>query len=355
MAGTVLISVVLFAVIVLTRSSVSAFSSSSNSPVHTLLLCRHGDSIWNGGQPGCQEVFTGWTDVPLSRKGIYEAISAGQEVASYSYDIDVVFTSVLERAQYTANHILHCFEDDHHRKQGMKTIVDYRLNERHYGALQGYVKKDVEDGIYGHDAADVKLWRRSWHVIPPLLDDEDQRRKADVQAFARFCGSPDQVPRGESLEMVAQNRVRPFLDQVMTPMLEQAATKRGTAGGTGLVVAHANSLRALIGVICEVENDETALRILEALRIPTGVPLVLKYQRMADNRFAVCDLPEADECIIEYFDGAGLAQRPPPDLGHPKLPVWPLNRCLPVQQIFDGSLRVKQVGDQEPAKIAECS
>lgn len=335
-------------------------------PAHTLLLCRHGDSIWNGGQPGCQEVFTGWTDVPLSRKGVYEAANAGQEVAAYSYDIDVVFTSVLERAQHTANRILHSFEDDHNRKQGMKTIVDYRLNERHYGALQGYVKQDVEDGIYGHDLEDVKLWRRSWHVVPPLLEDFDSRRVDDIRAFADYCGGPENVPRGESLEMVAKNRVRPFLDQVMTPMLDQAATttrtRRGgvnggtatTTGATGLVVAHANSLRALIGVICEVENDPAALKILEALRIPTGVPLVLKYQRLSNDRFAVCDLPEADECIIEYFDGAGLAQRPPPDLGHPKLPVWPLNRCVPDQDIFDGSLRAKQFNDQEPAVVAKC-
>jgi 2,3-bisphosphoglycerate-dependent phosphoglycerate mutase len=356
-------------VVALTTSSSSnsnccnALSATAVGPAHTLLLCRHGDSIWNGGQPGCKEVFTGWTDVPLSQKGVYEAVNAGQEVASYSYDIDVVFTSVLERAQHTANHILHSFEDDHHRKQGMKTIVDHRLNERHYGALQGYVKQDVEDGIYGHDPEDVKLWRRSWHVVPPLLEDDDPRRVDDIQAFADYCGGPDKVPRGESLEMVAKDRVRPFLDQVMTPMLDQAATAKSkrsggsttTTGGTGLVVAHANSLRALIGVICEVENDPEALRILEALRIPTGVPLVLKYQRLSQDRFAVCDLPEADECIIEYFDGAGLAQRPPPDLGHPKLPVWPLNRCVPAQDIYDGSLRLKQFNAEQPAVAAECN
>lgn len=342
-----------------TLTVIAAFSAAP-FPVHTLLLCRHGDSIWNGGQVGCEEVFTGWTDVPLSRKGIDEAIQAGQEVAAlYSYDIDVVFTSALERAQRTAFHILHAFEDDHHRKMGLKTIVDYRLNERHYGSLQGYVKQDVEDGIYGHDAADVKLWRRSWHVVPPLLDDRDPRRVQELKQYSEGCGGADRVPRGESLAMVAQNRVRPFIDQVMTPLLDNAAHVAATAttatgvasskrveGGTGLVVAHANSLRAMIGVLCEVENDPAALSILEALRIPTGVPLILKYQRLPNGRFAICDLPHADECIVEYFDGAGLAQRGPPDLGHPKLPVWPLNRCLPVQHVVDESPRVRRVGDE---------
>jgi len=322
-------------------------------PAHTLLLVRHGDSIWNGGQPDTKEVFTGWTDVPLSRKGRYEATNAGREVASYSYDIDACFTSILARAQHTAHAVLDAFHHEHCRHRGMKTIVDYRLSERHYGSLQSYVKKEVEDGKYGHDPEDVTLWRRSWHVVPPLLDDNDSRRLEEIKKYSRFCGGPENVPRGESLEMVAKKRVRPFLNEVMTPMLDEAAHKKGS--GTGLVVAHANSLRALIGVICEVEENPSALRILEALRIPTGVPLVLKYQRQPNGSYQVCQLPQADECIIDYFDGAGFAQQPPPDLGHPSLPVWPLNSCVPVQEIFDGSLRISQVGEREMVAAAECT
>jgi 2,3-bisphosphoglycerate-dependent phosphoglycerate mutase len=108
------------------------------SPIHRLLLCRHGDSIWNGGQEGLVEKFTGWTDVPLSAKGQEEA--AGRTVALYSYDIDVCTTSVLGRAQATATHIL-----QHHTT---KTIVDYRLNERHYGASLSSVRSTPGRGMH---------------------------------------------------------------------------------------------------------------------------------------------------------------------------------------------------------------
>lgn len=116
----------------------SAMVVPSASPVHTLLLCRHGDSIWNGGHPGCQETFTGWTDVPLSDKGLQEAKTTGEEVASYSYNqgIDACFTSILSRAKYTAHHVMWSFSNKPHLVQPRKYISDYRLNERHYGALQ---------------------------------------------------------------------------------------------------------------------------------------------------------------------------------------------------------------------------
>ena len=108
----------------------------TTSPIHTLLLCRHGDSIWNGGHPGCQETFTGWTDVPLSDKGLQEAKNTGEELSLYTQGIDACFTSILSRATYTAHHVTWSFSDKPYFVQPRKYISDYRLNERHYGALQ---------------------------------------------------------------------------------------------------------------------------------------------------------------------------------------------------------------------------
>jgi 2,3-bisphosphoglycerate-dependent phosphoglycerate mutase len=267
----------------------SPFDVKNTNPIHTLLLCRHGDSIWNGGEPGTYETFTGWTDVGLSKKGMQEAKNTGEQVSAYSFGIDACFTSILNRAQLTAHYCLWAFAEKPCGMEPRKYVSDYRLNERHYGALQGYVKQQVEDGKYGHDPADVKKWRRSWYVVPPLLDDDDPRRIDEVRKYAGVCGGKDNVPRGESLEQVAKNRIRPFLDEVLTPIMDEAAKSKGS--GTGIVVAHANSLRALIGVLCEVEKDPTALSKLEALRIQTGVPLVLKFQQRLDGSYQVCDLP----------------------------------------------------------------
>jgi len=336
-------------------ASVNSFAQNYNTPVHTLLLLRHGDSIWNGGEPGTHETFTGWTDIPLSQKGSHEAAKAGEMIGDYAYSLDVVFTSILQRAQDTARQCVLA----KHKTPGI--IADYRLNERHYGALQGFRKKDVENGLYGHDPKDVEAWRRSWHTIPPLLEDGDPRRIAELSKFAKLCGGEHNVPRGESLELVAKNRARPFLNEVMTPYLDNIHHKKQIISlktkdkrlhplsktSTGLVVAHANSLRALIGVLCEVEGDPTALKILESLRIPTGVPLMLNYQRTPKGNFQVCELPEAEECVIDYLDGFGPPANAPPDLGHPSLPVWPLNKCMPVQDIFDNKLRIRQINSPE--------
>lgn len=342
-------SLLLASSIVLKRARQCDSYPSSPVPTHTLLLCRHGDSIWNGGMPGHEETFTGWTDVPLSRKGREEAVAAGEQVASYSYHMDVCFTSILQRAQETAACCLEAYEKEYHRP--IPVIADYRLNERHYGALQGLSKRDVENGVYGHDPNDVKAWRRSWHVLPPRLEDDDPRRLLEIEQYAHLCGSIEHVPTGESLELVAKRRVRPFLDEVLVPTLDEhikSNTAKGMTqtGATGLVVAHANSLRALLGVICEVEDNPAALQVLESLRIPTGVPLVLQFQKQG-SRYQICQLPEADECLIDnYFDGPGLAQAAPSNLGHPDLPAWPLNQCIPVR---------KSVGTVVPKLVAQSS
>lgn len=324
---------------------VKALSSSSVSgsspPVHTLLLCRHGDSVWNGGQPGCDERFTGWTDVALSDHGRQEATEAAAQLAGYFYNVDMVFTSMLQRALETTEACLdHIHLDLEDNTDPPPVVCDYRLAERHYGGLQGYVKKDVEAGKYGHDRDLVEQWRRSWYAVPPLLEDNDERRKEEVALFSDLCGGAEHVPRGESLEMVAKNRVRPFLNEVITPALNIVAEQKSDKSHkrveeeltAGLVVAHANSLRALIGVLCEVEHDPLALHILESLRVPTGVPLVIHYQQLADGRYRACPLPEPEECLLQ--DNYGHFNKPkeaPPNLGHRSLPVWPLNTCIPLE------------------------
>lgn len=324
--------------------SISTITFSTGEMIHTLFLCRHGDSIWNGGQPGTRETFTGWTDVPLSSKGLVEASNTAEELSLYSQgmNLDACFTSILSRSRMTGHYCCWAFADKWNTVEPTKYVSDWRLNERHYGSLQGYVKADVEAGMYQHDPKDVQAWRRSWYAIPPLLDEGDPRRQEELRKFAHQCGGEENVPRGESLEMVANDRIRPFLDHVLHPTLEDAAVSRLSRnergreqqqgvnqqqqqrkndetflhGGAGLVVAHANSLRALIGVICQVEKDEAALKRLEAMKIQTGVPLVLKYRRLPDGTYEACDLLAS----LSMTNEEGLQREESMNA----LPVWPL-------------------------------
>jgi bisphosphoglycerate-dependent phosphoglycerate mutase len=157
----------------------------------------------------------------------------------------------------------------------------FRFFQLSTGALQTFCKKDVEEGKHIHeipgseDAELVTEWRRSWFTQPPLLSDDDPRRLEELERW-RGIIAPENIPRGESLEMVATQRVRPFLNEILTPTLDAMAREKrlqyrgSTTRATGLVVAHANSLRALLGVLCEVEDDPLALSVLERLKIPTG-------------------------------------------------------------------------------------
>ncbi len=319
-------------------------SSNNNNNIHTLLLCRHGDSIWNGGQPGLKETFTGWTDVPLSQKGIKEASNTGKEVSSYTYGIDACFTSTLNRAKETAHYCLWAFSEKPHSTHPRRYVSDYRLNERHYGSLQGFVKHDVENGIVlDYTREQVKQWRRNWYAIPPLLDDNDPRRIDEIRKWSNFCGGEDNVPKGESLEMVAKGRIRPFLDDVLHPIMEEAAQTttimghndqggNGTNGGTALVIAHANSLRALIGIICQVEKDDAALKRLEAMKIQTGVPLIMRYQKLDNGEYHACAIPEIENVLVQRSSSSSRSSSSTTsfDKRNTKsdLPVWPLS-CLP--------------------------
>ena len=219
-----------------------------------LVLVRHGESEWNK-----LNLFTGWTDVDLSEKGHEEAKNAGKLLKAEGYDFDVCYTSYLKRAIHTLNHIL-----DEMDRQWLPVIKEWRLNERHYGALQGLNKADTA-AKYGEDQ--VKIWRRSFDVKPPALEDSDER-SAKKQAMYRNVDQ-NLLPPNESLETTIE-RVVPYFENVIK--------KDMMAGKRVIIAAHGNSLRALVKYL----DNLTPEQILE-VNIPTGTPLVYEF----DDNFKV--------------------------------------------------------------------
>jgi 2,3-bisphosphoglycerate-dependent phosphoglycerate mutase len=207
-----------------------------------LVLCRHGQSDWN-----LKNLFTGWHDVDLTDKGIGEASDAGRLLADLDYDIDIAYTSVLKRAIRTLWLML-----DEMDRMWIPVIRDWRLNERHYGALQGLNKAETA-AKYGDEQ--VHIWRRSYDIPPPELDPDDERHPAhDV----RYAGI-DKLPATESLATTL-DRVLPCWNDVIAPDLR--------AGKNVLIAAHGNSLRALVKMLDEVSSEE-----ITGFNIPTGIPI----------------------------------------------------------------------------------
>lgn len=207
-----------------------------------LVLCRHGQSDWN-----LKNLFTGWTDVDLTEKGIAEAVAAGKLLKDLGYEFDIAYTSVLQRAIRTLWIML-----DEMDRIWIPVIRDWRLNERHYGALQGLNKAETA-AKYGDEQ--VHIWRRSYDVPPPALDADDERHPShDV----RYAGI-DNLPATESLATTLE-RVAPYWENVIAPDLK--------AGKNVLIAAHGNSLRALVKMLDEVSDEE-----ITGFNIPTGVPL----------------------------------------------------------------------------------
>lgn len=223
--------------------------------MHKLVLIRHGESEWNK-----LNLFTGWTDVELSEKGVEEAHRAGKTLKEKGYDFDVVHTSLLKRAIHTMNNVL--FELD---REWLPVYKSWRLNERHYGALQGLNKAETA-AKYGEEQ--VKIWRRSYDCPPPALDKDDPRNPA-LQAQFRDV-DPKDLPLNESLELTVKRAV-PYFEEVIKPEME--------AGKRVLVVAHGNSLRALVKYFDNMKDEE-----IVGVNIPTGVPLVYEFD---DNMKAV--------------------------------------------------------------------
>lgn len=210
----------------------------------TLILLRHGNSEWNQAN-----LFTGWVDVRLSEKGREEAKRAGELIRDSGLLPDVLYTSVLTRAIQTANIALE--EAD---LAWLPVKRSWRLNERHYGALQG---KDKAQTLEEYGPEQFQTWRRSFDVPPPAIDDDDQWSQAHDPRYAAIDGD---LPRTESLALVIER---------MLPYWESDITKDLAEGRTVLVTAHGNSLRALVKHLDGIGDDDIA-----ELNIPTGIPLV---------------------------------------------------------------------------------
>jgi 2,3-bisphosphoglycerate-dependent phosphoglycerate mutase len=210
-----------------------------------LILLRHGQSIWN-----VENLFTGWYDVDLSDQGRKEAAQAGREMLKEKLDIDIAFTSVLKRAIRTLWIAL-----DEMDRMWIPVERSWRLNERHYGGLQGLNKAQT---VEKHGEAQVKVWRRSYDVPPPELALDDERHP---RFDPRYAGvDPKDLPAAESLKTTLA-RVLPYWNSRIAPELR--------SGSNVLVAAHGNSLRAMVKMLDTVPDNE----IVE-LNIPTGVPLL---------------------------------------------------------------------------------
>ena len=212
---------------------------------HKLILLRHGQSVWN-----LENLFTGWTDVGLTEQGEAEAREAGRVMVEEGLEPDVLHTSVLKRAIDTADLAL-----DSAGWIDIPTTRDWRLNERHYGALQGLNKKETAEK-YG--AEQVLAWRRAYDTPPPALEADDERHPSHDQRYADL--SSDELPATECLADVVV-RMKPYWTDAIVPDL--------AAGKTVLVVAHGNSLRALVKELDGISDDD-----IVSLNIPTGVPLL---------------------------------------------------------------------------------
>ncbi|HEX4914544.1 MAG TPA: 2,3-diphosphoglycerate-dependent phosphoglycerate mutase [Vicinamibacterales bacterium] len=219
--------------------------------MHKLVLLRHGESTWNK-----ENRFTGWTDVDLTEKGREEAKTAGQLLKSGGYAFDLVFTSLLKRAIRTSNIAL-----DELDQLWLPVERSWRLNERHYGALQGLNKAETA-AQHGEDQ--VKIWRRAYAIAPPPLSANDDRHPSRDPRYKDL--PPSDLPLTESLK----DTVARFL-----PYWHEAIAPRIKAGKRVLIAAHGNSLRALVKFLDNISDDE----IVE-LNIPTGIPLV--YELDAD-------------------------------------------------------------------------
>ena len=214
-----------------------------------LVLCRHGQSDWN-----LKNLFTGWTDVDLTEKGIQEGIDAGKLLSELDFEFDVAYTSVLKRAIRTLWYIL-----DEMDLMWIPVIRDWRLNERHYGALQGLNKAETA-AKYGDEQ--VHIWRRSYDIPPPPLEEDDDRHPSHDPRYAGI----ENLPGAESL-LLTLERVMPCWNELIVPDLK--------AGKDDLIAAHGNSLRALVKMLDAVSDEE-----ITGFNIPTGVPLY--YELDAD-------------------------------------------------------------------------
>lgn len=244
-----------------------------------LVLIRHGESEWNK-----LNLFTGWTDVGLSEKGITEANEAGFLLKENNFDFDVCYCSYLKRAINTLNIVLERMD-----RQWLPVIKTWKLNERHYGALQGLNKAETTEK-YGEEQ--VKLWRRSFDVPPPALDKDDKRCPHNQAPYRNVDKS--ELPYNESLKDTIE-RVIPYYEEVIKKdMLD---------GKRVLITAHGNSLRALVKYLDNLTDEE-----IISVNIPTGIPLVYEF----DDNFKVTNkyyLGNQDEINAKINSVANQAKK----------------------------------------------
>ena len=213
--------------------------------MHRLVLLRHGESTWNQ-----ENRFTGWTDVDLNEKGRAEAREAGRVLAAEKYEFDVAYSSLLKRAIRTLQIAL-----DELDMMWLPVHRSWRLNERHYGALQGLNKAET---AAQHGEAQVKIWRRSYDIPPPPLSPDDPRHPSRDRRYADI--GPEALPLTESLKDTVA-RFLPYWNDAIAPTIK--------SGKRVLIAAHGNSLRALVKYLDKISEKD----IVE-LNIPTGIPLV---------------------------------------------------------------------------------
>ena len=213
--------------------------------MYKIVLIRHGESTWN-----LENRFTGWTDVPLTDTGIAQAQNAGRLLKADNFEFDVAYTSVLKRATHT---LWHCL--DQMDRTYLPVVHSWRLNERHYGALQGLNKGETAKQ-YGDEQ--VLVWRRSYDTPPPALEATDPRCERSDPRYAKQTA--DQVPLTECLKDTV-DRVLPFWNEAMAPAIK--------AGKRIVLAAHGNSIRALVKYLDNISDDD-----IVGLNIPNGIPLV---------------------------------------------------------------------------------
>lgn len=219
--------------------------------MYKLVLIRHGESTWN-----LENRFTGWTDVDLTDTGVEQAKNAGRLLKAEGFDFDLAFTSMLKRANRTLWHAL-----DEMDRTWLPVVHSWRLNERHYGGLQGLNKADMAKQ-YGDEQ--VLVWRRSYDVPPPALEATDERSERGDRRYADL--QPEQIPLTECLKDTVA-RVVPFWNETMAPAIK--------SGKRVVLAAHGNSIRALIKYLDNIADDA-----IVGVNVPNGIPLV--YELDAD-------------------------------------------------------------------------
>jgi len=248
--------------------------------VYKLVLIRHGESLWNQ-----ENRFTGWQDIDLSEKGRAEALKGGKALHERGFTFDVAFTSVLKRAIRTLNFVL-----DEVDQVWLPVHKDWRLNERHYGALQGLNKSET---AARHGEEQVKIWRRSYDTPPPPMEVTDPRHPKNDARYKHV--QPSLLPNAESLK----DTVARFL-----PLWNDTISKRIKAGDKVLIVAHGNSLRALMQHLENMSADE-----IMGVNMPTGIPLMYELdQNLKVLKKEFIGDPEEVKAAMEAVANQGKAK-----------------------------------------------